>query len=107
MAPEWISGNIFIRAHQLARAGESIPGHRHAFDHTTIVFTGAVHVKAVRPDGTVLERDFRAPAHFLVQADTTHAITAIEPFTEVWCVYSHRDPQGRISQVDTGWSRGQ
>src|SRR4051812_35856779 len=46
-------GNIYIRRNRLATVGACVEGHRHTFDHTTIVFTGAVHVRAVKPDGTV------------------------------------------------------
>lgn len=101
--PEWISGNVFIRPNPLPKAGDCVKGHRHHFDHTTIVFTGAVHVRAVTPEGCVIDRDFHAPSHFLVKAEVEHEITAIEDGTEFWCVYSHRDPQGRISIEKTGW----
>ncbi len=103
--PEWISGNIFIRPNPLEKKGDVVEGHKHNFDHTTIVFKGSVHVKAVKPDGTIKEKDFVAPSHFLVKADTEHEITALEDNTEFWCVYSHRDPQGRITQEYTGWGK--
>ncbi len=102
--PEWISGNIFIRPHTMA-AGEVIEGHKHHFDHTTIVFTGSARVKATLPDGTVLERTFEAPSHFLVLAGVEHEIAALDDHTQLWCVYSHRDPQGRITQEYTGWTK--
>lgn len=101
--PEWISGNVFIRPNYLAAVGDRIDGHTHAFDHTTIIFTGGVHVRALLPDGTVLERDFSAPSHFLVRAEVQHTIIAIAPDTTFWCVYSHRDPQGRVTLEKTGW----
>src|SRR6185436_18371408 len=69
--PEWISGNVFIRPHRLA-AGERIAGHKHNFDHTSIVFTGAVQVTATLPNGSVVKRMFTAPAHFLVKANVEH-----------------------------------
>lgn len=101
--PEWVSGNVFIRPNQLAKAGDQVHGHKHNFDHTTIVFTGAIHVKARLPNGETIERDFHAPSHCLIRAGVEHEITAIEDGTEFWCVYSHRDAQGRVSQVHTGW----
>lgn len=100
---EWISGNVFIRKNPLAKTGDGVSGHKHNFDHTTIVFKGSVHVKATLPDGTVLERDFVAPDHFLVRADAEHEITATADDTEFWCVYSHRTPQGDVAQEYTGW----
>jgi len=105
---EWISGNVFIRPQKLAKAGDKVEGHKHNFDHTTIVFSGAVHVRAVLPDGSIIERDFgegtlHGLRHFLVKADVEHEITALADDTEFWCVYSHREPQGEITLANTGW----
>lgn len=100
---EWISGNVFIRPNTLAKAGESVGGHMHNFDHTTIVFSGSLRVNATLPDGTVIEREFTAPSHFLVKRDVLHAITALEDHTVYWCIYSHRTPQGDVVQEWNGW----
>ncbi len=102
---EWVSGNVFIRPNTLKEKGDFVHGHKHNFDHTTIIFTGAAHVKATLPDGTIREADFVAPAHFLVRKDVEHEITATEPETQFWCVYSHQTPQGKISQVNDGWEK--
>lgn len=103
---EWISGNIFIRPNENLPKGSIVQGHKHNFDHTTIVFRGKVHVKAVLPDGTIKERDFEAPSHFLVRADVEHEIEALVDDTTYWCVYSHRNPQGEICEENQGWSEG-
>lgn len=101
---EHVSGNIFIRPVHLAVKGEKISGHTHNFDHTTIVFQGSLHVKATSPDGSVTEKDFTAPAHFLVRKEVEHEITALECKTVFWCVYSHRDAQGNVVQDNDGWT---
>ncbi len=100
---EWVSGNIFIRPSGRMDAGARTEGHTHNFDHTTIVFTGAVRVRAKLPDGRELDQEFVAPAHFLVRKDVRHEITAIMDGTEYWCVYSHRTPQGDVVQEFDGW----
>lgn len=100
---EWVSGNVFIRPMKFEKAGDKRDGHEHNFDHTTIVFRGSVHVTARTPDGSVIERDFKAPAHFLVKADVHHEITALQDDTEAWCVYAHRTSQGDVVQDYTGW----
>ncbi len=100
---EWISGNVFIRPTTFEKAGGKVSGHKHNFDHTTIVFKGSVHVRGVLPDGRVIERDFAAPAHFLVKAEVEHEITALADNTTFWCVYAHRTPQGDIVQEHDGW----
>lgn len=103
---EWASGNIFIRPNVLPNVGDSVDGHTHQFDHTSIVYTGSVHVTAILPDGRVIEQEFTAPAHFLVKAEVRHRIVATKPDTVFWCVYSHRDAQGDVVQEQAGWVYG-
>lgn len=110
MLGEWVSGNVFIRPSRMLAKGEIVQGHKHNFDHTTIVFSGAVRIKGTLPDGTVIEREFRSPrpdwagpSHALIKAEVGHEITALEDGTIFWCVYSHRDPQGEVWQNYTGW----
>jgi len=98
---EFTSGNIHVRPNAL-KAGESVGGHTHNFDHTTIFFSGKWRVKATLPDGRKRVRTFEAPAHCLIRADVIHDITAIETGL-FWCVYSHRTPQGEVVQEYTGW----
>ena len=68
------SGNIFIRPY----GSNSIPdGHKHNFDHTTIVFSGAVKATIYQPGQSHHSEDFHAPAHFLVKAGVNHRIEPI------------------------------
>lgn len=99
--PEWVSGNIFIRPNR-GPAGATIAGHAHRFDHTTIFFVGRFRVTAQPPGEPPVTQEFTAPSHCLIRAGVTHEITFLEA-GEFWCVYSHQAPQGRISQVHTGW----
>lgn len=98
---EFVSGNIFIRPNQ-KKSGERIVGHTHNFDHTTIFFRGRWRAKAKLPNGTLLEREFVAPAHALIRADVEHEFECLED-GEMWCVYSHRTPQGDVIQEHNGW----
>jgi len=100
---EFKSGNIFIRPIE-SDAGSHTGGHTHNFDHTTIVFTGSVRVRATLVDGTEVEETFAAPGYFLVKKDVTHDIEALEDDTVYWCVYSHRDAQGEVTQEANGWT---
>jgi len=99
---EWVSGNIFIRPFTYEK-GAVTEGHTHNFDHTTIVFTGSVRVDATLEDGRTITREFTAPAFFLVKAKVFHRIEALEDNTTIWCVYSHRTPQGDVVQEFTGF----
>lgn len=124
--------NIFIRPMCFARARMLHDGHTHHFDHTVVVHTGAVRATVRFLDGREHTEDFRAPAHFLIDAELTHKITCIRPTdaeviqaveamspdqmraelirlktvpTQAWCVYAHRDPQGEVIQRNIGWDR--
>lgn len=100
---EWVSGNIFIRPNPLPRKGDAVQGHTHNFDHTTIIFKGAVRIEAEGPNGETIVKDFVAPAHALVRADWKHKLTALEDDSVFWCVFSHRTPQGDVVQTYDGW----
>jgi quercetin dioxygenase-like cupin family protein len=102
MAMEFISGNVFIRK-MSRKAGEVVAGHKHNFDHTTIFFSGSWRVRATLPDGRTIEQDFVAPSHALIRKDVEHEI-ACTADGEFWCVYSHRTPQGEVTQLATGWA---
>ena len=101
---EWVSGNVMIRPNLLAKAGDVLPGHLHNFDHTLIVFKGSLRIHGECPDARIVEKEFVAPSHALVLKDVIHTITALQDDTEFWCVYSHRHPNGEISQEWTGWN---
>lgn len=104
MSGEWESGNIYIRPMCFDKAGAIHDGHEHNFDHTSIVFVGSVRVKW-RIGEKSGEQDFYAPAHFLVRANVEHQILGLEDGTIVWCVYSHRAPQGAVTQQNIGWTK--
>ena len=96
-------GNIYVRPNTLLHAGDVTQGHTHNFDHVTVIFRGAVHVKATLPSGQIIEQDFAAGDYFLIRADVTHEFTALMDDTLYICAYSHRTPQGEVVQDYTGW----
>lgn len=110
MKPEIISGNIFIRPNH-GKAGDKVRGHAHNFDHTTICYQGTIRIGRRLPgetEQTVIE--LRAPAadepsrlsHALIVAGVEHEIEFVTDGV-FWCVYAHRDAQGRVTQEVTGW----
>jgi hypothetical protein len=106
---EWVSGNIFLRplgeSGTGLKPGETVGGHTHNFDHTTICFCGDWRVRKWTPAGE-LAFDFErtGPFHVLIEAAARHEFTFLGPdIGHAWCVYSHRTPQGEISLVETGW----
>lgn len=123
---EHASGNIFLRHVRLERAGGQVHGHRHTFDHTTIVIRGRVRVRAkpctcsprfrhedancgCPPDESpctchpMIEQAFDAGEHFLVKKHWVHEITALTDDVFFMCVYAHRNAQGEVVQENPGW----
>ena len=101
--PELALGNIYVRPNHLAKVGDRLAGHRHNFDHVTLVTQGAIHIDATLPDGTTRQLDLDAGGFCVIKAEVLHAITATAAHTEFLCIYAHRDPQGRVVQEFTGW----
>lgn len=104
---EYISGNIFIREMRFAKAGDATSGHEHNFDHTTYCVRGALRVEALNADDTVAQttilRATDGLCWALIKAGVRHRVTALEDLSIGHCIYSHRTPQGDVTQEYTGW----
>lgn len=99
---EAVSGNIFIREMLFPKAGMVIGGHHHHFDHTTYCPAGAVLLEVMENDQPVSAVELRAGQGdnwFLIEAEKSHRITALEDGTVTHCIYSHRGPNGMVVQV--------
>lgn len=83
--------NVFVKQMHFFKAGDTEVGHKHLFDHLTLVAKGAVKVK-VNNQETV----FSAPHCIYIKADLIHEITAIEDDTTVYCIHALRDESGTI-----------
>lgn len=102
---EFVLGNIFVRTNgggaQSVAPGTVIPGHTHHFDHVALFFNGRWRVTK---GTTELEKD--GPFFLLIDKDFFHEFTYLDSNTEPgisWCVWSHRTPDGEVSETWTGW----
>ncbi len=105
---EYVCGNIFLRPMMFAKSGDTVDGHSHNFDHTTYCPRGAMRVESLNDDGTVRNtavlRSSDPLCWVLIEAKTSHRITALEDNTIGHCIYAHRTPQGDIVQEYSGWA---
>lgn len=99
-----VVGPLGIREFQLAKKCEANQGHRHNYDHATIVIRGALKVYSkTTEDGEEKESVvFREGARFTVLANVYHRIVALEDQTRYLCVFSHRDFEGLVTQEYMG-----
>ena len=78
--------NLFCKQMTFSKVGDVEQGHCHAFDHTTLLATGSVMVKA---NGKSTK--FSAPQMIFIRADVEHEITALEDNTVAYCIHALRD----------------
>lgn len=78
-------------------------GHAHNYDHTTIVIRGGVRVTIREADGTErLLGEYHQGAAVEIKAGVAHTVKPIEDDTVYFCVFSHRDFDGLVTQTYHG-----
>ena len=101
-----VRGPVGVRRFHLAKTCQTNEGHKHNYDHVTIVIRGRVKVRySYDHDGQRIDgesREFGAGEDFVVKAQVYHEVKALEPDTVYLCVFSHRDFDGVVSQQYTG-----
>ena len=103
---EYKSGNIFIREEGPMAAGAVVEGHEHNFDHTTYVTKGSFLIERLEGNKVVQSVTKRAgdlKNWVLILAGACHRLTSLEDGSVYHCIYSHRTPQGEITQEYDGW----
>lgn len=89
MSPEVYIGcvaNMFVRQMHFKSNGDLEQGHKHNFDHLTLLASGKLMVEA---NGEITE--YVAPTMIYINKDTTHKLTATEDNTIAYCVHGLRD----------------
>ena len=83
--------NMWVRQKHFKTVGEEIGGHKHNYDHLSILAVGKV---SVRVDNVV--KIFTAPTFIVVPKDSIHNITALTKDTVWYCIFAHRDVDGNV-----------
>jgi hypothetical protein len=83
-------GNIWVRQNILHKAGNSLPGHAHKFDHVSLLTRGTIEVEI---DGHP-PKQFTAPTFIVVRKEYKHKFTAITDDVMWYCVFALRDLDG-------------
>lgn len=85
-------GNIWVRQNVLPHPGDVFPGHKHKFDHVSLLVSGELKVKVVGyPPKT-----FKAPTFIVIRKEHEHEFTALQPNTLFYCVFALRDIEGEV-----------
>ena len=88
-------GNIWVRQHFLAQAGDSHGGHAHYHDHITLLVSGSVQVQIDDTEPKI----FKAPTFIVIKKEHRHKFTALEDETIYYCVFAVRDVYGEVIDI--------
>lgn len=89
-------GNIWVKSHHLPKNGDTNDGgHKHKFDHITLVIRGKVMVEV---EGFA-PKVFTAPKFIIIKKEHEHKFTALEDDTIYYCVFAMRDADGDPTEI--------
>lgn len=87
--------NLFSRQMHFKNAGDFEHGHRHPFDHLTLLAAGSLRVTV---NGKTT--DFKAPHMIYIKAEHEHELVAIEDNTVAYCIHALRNGTGVDDIID-------
>lgn len=80
--------NLFSRMMHFEKAGDTEIGHKHQFDHLTLLAKGKLKVTV---DGIV--SDFTAPYMIYIHKDKVHELESLTDETVAYCIHALRDKE--------------
>lgn len=83
--------NIWIRQKVFSKAGDISKGHKHMYDHVSLLAQGKVEVTV---DGVV--REFEGPRFLVIRKDRVHSIKALSDDVAWFCLFANRDVTGEV-----------
>lgn len=87
--------NMFAKQMCFLKAGDTEDGHKHEFDHLTLLASGSLRVTVEGKD-----TDFKAPHMIYIHAEKNHKLVALEDNTVAYCIHALRDGDGVGDIID-------
>lgn len=91
-------GNIWVRQNTIEKAGESFPGHKHKFDHVTLLVKGGIEVEV---EGHA-PKHFVAPTFVIIRKEHEHKVTSLTDDVIYYCVFALRNLDGEAIEDMAG-----
>ena len=93
--------NVYSRLMHFRNKGDVEDGHKHMFDHGTLVSSGSVLYEVLGDnDQAVSSKVFTAPNFIFVDKDKNHRITALEKNTVCACIHALRTNDQELLDPD-------
>lgn len=81
--------NVFCKMMHFKKAGDVETGHKHQFDHVTLIAKGSLQIEI---EG--VKTEFKAPHVAFIRKEVIHELTALEDDTIAYCIHGLRDGEG-------------
>jgi dTDP-4-dehydrorhamnose 3,5-epimerase-like enzyme len=88
-----VVANTWIKQMHFEKSGDMNDGHKHIFDHQTLLGKGSVKVTV---NGK--QSEFKAPTIIFIRAGFEHQIEALEDDTICYCIHAIRDGE-RVEDI--------
>ena len=93
--------NVYTRLMHFLKKGDLENGHRHTFDHATLVSSGAVLVETLDENlNVVSSKEFYAPNMVFIDKNKNHRLIALEDNTVCGCIHAVRTMDEEIIDPD-------
>jgi hypothetical protein len=94
--------NVYTRMMHFVKKGDVEMGHKHTFDHATLVSSGSVLYEVLSDTGEVeYSKTFTSPDMVFVNKDKFHRITSLEDNTVCGCIHALRTVEEDIIPPDS------
>jgi dTDP-4-dehydrorhamnose 3,5-epimerase-like enzyme len=87
--------NLYSRQMHFQSAGDVEIGHKHQFDHLTLLASGSLRVIVGNKATT-----FKSPHMIYIRKDVIHELIALEDNTVCYCIHALRDGDGVDDIID-------
>jgi hypothetical protein len=93
--------NVYSRLMHFKNKGDVEAGHKHTFDHGSLVSSGSVLYEVLGDNGQVTSsKVFTAPNFIFVDKDKNHRITALEKDTVCDCIHALKTNNNELIDPD-------
>lgn len=84
--------NVYSRMMFFEHTGDTEKGHKHTFDHGTLLSSGSLKIEILDDENNVkAEKIFTAPDFIFISKDDVHRLIALEDNTIAVCIHAMRD----------------